>query len=75
PPISGENLFAHLAYGTSEAPVRHTVARGRVLLQDFRHTSLDPEELTARARELSPPLWERFHALDWNTPYLGIANG
>ncbi|MEJ2334742.1 MAG: amidohydrolase family protein [Gemmatimonadales bacterium] len=74
-PISGENLFAHLAYGTSEAPVRHTVARGRVLLQDFRHTSLDPEELTARARELSPPLWERFHALDWNTPYLGIANG
>ncbi len=74
-PISGENLFAHLAYGTSEAPVRHTVARGRVLLQDFRHTSLDPEELTARARELSPPLWERFHALDWNTPYLGISNG
>ncbi len=72
-PISEENLFGHLVYGTSEAPVRHTVARGRILLEDFRHTTLDPEELSARARELAPPLWKRFHALDWNTPYLGPA--
>ena len=72
-PISEENLFGHLVYGTSKSPVRHTVARGRVLLEDFRHTTLDPEELAARARELAPPLWKRFHALDWNTAYLGPA--
>jgi len=72
-PMSEENLFGHLVYGTSEAPVRHTVARGRVLLEDFRHTTLDPEELAARARELTPPLWKRFHALEWNTPYLDPA--
>ena len=72
-PISEENLFGHLVYGSSESPVRHTVARGRVLLEDFRHTTLDPEELAARARELAPPLWKRFHALEWNTPYLGPA--
>jgi putative selenium metabolism protein SsnA len=70
-PISGENAFGHLVYGTSESPVRHTVARGRILLEGFRHTTLDAEALAARARERVPPLWKRFHALDWNTPYLG----
>ncbi|MFH1766113.1 MAG: amidohydrolase family protein [Gemmatimonadota bacterium] len=70
-PLAKENLFGHMVYGASEAPVRHTVARGKVLLEDFRHTTLDPGELARRARDLAPALWGRFHALDWNTPYLG----
>jgi len=70
-PIGPENLFGHLVYGASEAPVRHTIARGRVLLEDFRHTTLDPEQLAGRARELSPGLWRRFHALRYGTPFLG----
>lgn len=70
-PIGRENIFGHMVYGASEAPIRHTVARGRVLLEDFRHTTLDPLELVAYARDVAPALWERFHALDWNTPYLG----
>lgn len=74
-PVSEENLFGHLVYGTSEAPVRHTVARGRIVLEDFRHTTLDPEELSARAQALVPSLWRRFHALEWNTPYIGPAAG
>ena len=44
------------------APVRHTIARGRVLAE---------EEVAARARERAPELWRRFHALGWGTPYLG----
>ena len=70
-PLSEENFFGHLVYGASEAPVRHTVARGRVVLHDFQHTSLDPLELAEEARSVAPALWERFHALDWGTPYLG----
>jgi cytosine/adenosine deaminase-related metal-dependent hydrolase len=70
-PLDEENLFAHLVYGASEAPVRHTVARGRIVLEDFEHTTLDPGELAAAAREVTPGLWKRFHALDWDTPYLG----
>ena len=70
-PLAKENLFGHLVYGASEAPVRHTVARGNVLLEEFRHTTLDPKELARTAREVAPALWERFHALEWNTPYLG----
>ncbi|MCP4662393.1 MAG: amidohydrolase family protein [bacterium] len=70
-PIGPENFFGHLVYGASEAPVRHTIARGRVLLEDFRHTTLDPAQLAARGRELAPGLWRRFHALSYGTPFLG----
>jgi len=70
-PIGAGNLFGHLVYGASEARVRHTIARGRVLLEDFRHTTLDPEAIAARAREASPALWERFRALGWGTRFLG----
>jgi putative selenium metabolism protein SsnA len=58
------NALGHLLYGASEAPVRHTVARGRVLMEDFALTTLDPQALAVEARELSPALWQRFHALD-----------
>jgi cytosine/adenosine deaminase-related metal-dependent hydrolase len=66
-----DNLFGHLIFGSSEAPVRHTVARGRVVLEDFRHTTLNPAEVAREAREVAVRVWERFHALDWDTPYLG----
>jgi len=70
-PIGPENLFGCLVYGISEAPVRHTVARGRLLLEDFRHRTLDPNQLAARARQLTPALWERFGALKSGTNFLG----
>jgi cytosine/adenosine deaminase-related metal-dependent hydrolase len=70
-PVGPENLLSHLIFGASESPVRHTVARGRVLLEDFSHRTLDPAELAARARELTPGLWQRFAALKSGTKYLG----
>lgn len=70
-PVSAENLFAHLVYGVSEAPVRHTVARGQILLRDFQHQTLDLPDLAERARSAAPSLWRRFHELDWGTPFLG----
>lgn len=70
-PLSSDNWFGQLVYGIAEAPVRHTVARGRTLLEDFRHLTMDPAALAAEARDAASALWERFHALDWNTPYLG----
>jgi cytosine/adenosine deaminase-related metal-dependent hydrolase len=70
-PIGPENLFGHLVYGASEAPVRHTIARGRVLLEDFCHKTLDPTKLAARARELVPALRQRFRTLKRGTRFLG----
>lgn len=69
--LGPENFFGHLVYGLSEAPVRHTVARGRVLLEDYQPTTIDSQALAARARELAPALWQRFHRLSWGTPLLG----
>ncbi len=62
-PLDEDNLFPHLVYGAAEAPVRHTVGRGRILLQDFRHTTLDVEATAAEARRIAPEVWRRFHAL------------
>ncbi len=63
-PVGPANLLGHLVYGAAEAPVRHTVARGRVLLRDGRHTTLDPAALAAEARAVAPVLWERFARLE-----------
>ncbi len=62
-PIGPENLFGHLVYGAAEAPVRHTIARGRILLEDFRHTTLDPFAIARAARVEAFGLWERFREL------------
>jgi putative selenium metabolism protein SsnA len=70
-PVGPENLMSHLIYGASEAPVRHTIARGRVLLEDFSHRTVNPAELAARARELTPGLWQRFATLKCGTNFLG----
>lgn len=70
-PLGPQNLFAHLVYGATEYPVRHTVARGRVVFEDFTHTTLDTERLAARAGELAPGLWSRIAALPWGTSFLG----
>ena len=69
-PIDSTNLFGHLVFGAAEAPVRHTIARGEVVLEDFRHTTLDVEAIAGVARDQAPELWERFRALgqspvDW----------
>ena len=62
-PIEANNVFGHLVYGAAEAPVRHTIARGRILLEDFRHTTLDPLAIAEAARREAFGLWERFREL------------
>ena len=62
-PINADNAFGHLVYGAAEAPIRHTIAHGRVLLEDFRYTTLDIAEIVEKARIETPALWERFHAI------------
>jgi cytosine/adenosine deaminase-related metal-dependent hydrolase len=70
-PLDADNLFGHLVYGAAVAPVRHTIARGRVLMQDFHHTTLDLESAAARASRLAPGLWQRFAAIPGGTSFLG----
>ncbi len=69
-PLTVANLFGHLVYGAAEAPVRHTVARGVVLMENFQLTTLDPAALAAEARRTAPDVWRRFAALDARTPFV-----
>ncbi len=62
-PVWPENSFAHLVYAASEAPVRHTIARGRVLLEDFEPRSFNLRCIASEARQQSPALWRRFRAI------------
>ena len=67
-PVTPENVFAHMVYGGAGSPVRHTVARGRVLMEDHRLTTIDPGAIADEARRVTPALWERFHALGASLP-------
>lgn len=67
-PVTPENWFAHLVYGCVQIPVRHTIARGRPVYRDHRHTTLDPSAVAERARRLAPVLWERFRSIGPTTP-------
>jgi len=66
--VTPENLFAHLVYGCACSPVRHTIARGRILMEDHRLTTLDPEAIARDALDATPALWERFHSLGTSQP-------
>ena len=62
-PVTPENVFAHLVYGVAGSPVRHTVARGRVVMEDHRITTLDSTAIANESGAATPELWKRFHAM------------
>lgn len=69
-PVTPDNVFPHLVYGSAVTPIRHTIARGRVLLEDHQFTTMNPRAIAEEARHATPALWDRFHALgstklDW----------
>jgi cytosine/adenosine deaminase-related metal-dependent hydrolase len=61
--VTVDNVFGHLVYGGAVSPVRHTVARGVVLLEEHRFTTVDPVAIGDEARRLTPALWRRFREL------------
>jgi putative selenium metabolism protein SsnA len=67
-PITPENHFAHLVYGVAGSPVRHTIARGRVVLADHRFQTMDPQAVANEARRATPELWRRFEDLGTHRP-------
>jgi putative selenium metabolism protein SsnA len=58
-PIEPGNLFGHLLFGVTGAPVRHAIVNGRLVLRDGRSTVLDEDQLYGRAREVAKRVWSK----------------
>lgn len=59
-PVTSDNFPWHVVFGFESGMVTTTMVAGKVLMKDRRLTTLDEDELAARARELAPRLWRRF---------------
>lgn len=57
--LSQKNINGHLLFGASGRNVVTTIANGKVLMKDRKLTTLDREEIFARARECAKEVWKR----------------
>jgi cytosine/adenosine deaminase-related metal-dependent hydrolase len=60
-PLDATNLYGHLLFGLGFAPVRTTIARGRVIVHEGRLLHLDEQEIRARCVERARNIWKRIH--------------
>ena len=59
-PVTSGNLPWHIVFGFEPDMVTTTIVAGKVLMQDRRLTTLDEAQISARARELSLRVWQRY---------------
>jgi putative selenium metabolism protein SsnA len=59
-PLTTENLPWHIVFGFHESMVTTTIVAGKILMKDYHLLSLDEEQVAARAREISPSVWQRY---------------
>ncbi len=59
-PMTAGNLPWHILFGFNESLISMTMVDGQVLMRDHQLLTLDEAEITARARELAPDVWERY---------------
>jgi putative selenium metabolism protein SsnA len=60
-PLTAGNLPWHIVFGFNPSMVTTTIVSGRVLMQDRQLLTLDEQAIYARARQLSPAVWERYN--------------
>lgn len=58
-PFDASTFGGHLLFGLVNAPVLHTIARGRVIVEDGELPHVDERGARARAVDLARALWKR----------------
>ncbi|NNK36859.1 MAG: hypothetical protein HKP03_00140 [Xanthomonadales bacterium] len=58
-PLNEDTFYGHLLFGLVDAPVRTTIARGRVVVEDGCLPQLDEEAIRTRCAERTRKLWSR----------------
>lgn len=74
-PMNADNWFGHVLFGAAHRPVRHTIGRGRILMQDFDVKTLDTQAIIGESRRLARDLWRRFGDMNSGTDFLGQGTG
>ena len=59
-PFNSDTFLGHLIFGISQSVVDTTIASGKILMENKLLTTLNEQEIMAKANELSHKLWERF---------------
>jgi putative selenium metabolism protein SsnA len=59
-PLTAGNLPWHIIFGVQQSMVTTTIVAGKVLMKDRELLTLDEKEISARAREIAPKVWERY---------------
>jgi len=59
-PMTAGNLPWHIIFGVQPSMVTTTIVAGRVLMKDRVLLTLDESEISARAREIAPRVWDRY---------------
>lgn len=60
-PLNADTFYGHLLFGLSFAPVRTTIARGRVILDEGQLPHLDEKAIRARCVQRASDIWSRIH--------------
>ena len=59
-PIASENLFGHLLFGVSNAPVESLIVNGKWVVRGGHCVNVDERAIAERATSCAKALWERF---------------
>ena len=59
-PLDSANLFGHLLFGISNAPVDSLMVNGRWVLRDGHCVNVDERAIAERAAACAKALWKRF---------------
>jgi len=62
-PVHAGNLPWHIIFGFEASMVTTTIVAGKALMRDRKLLTLDEKAISARARELAPSVWERYHSI------------
>lgn len=56
--LNTSNFAAHFIFGMESKHVRHVISKGRIIVRDRQVLTINKEEVTAFAREMSKRLWK-----------------
>jgi len=61
-PLTAGNLPWHIIFGFQQSMVTTTIVAGKILMKDRELLTLDEKEISAKAREIAPKVWDRYQS-------------